>query len=455
MPEAQAMVKAAQSSPAMSDAGRAKGVRTGEVVTPSAPVRRLTILERLATAAVPPDDSEELRLRKSILVVASVATGLATLLWLGIYRMMGLTLPSTIPFVYLLLTVLFLSVYLKTRNFDFYRMTQLALFLFAPFVIQWSIGSFVNSSGIVLLALLAPVGAMVVYGPRESIPWFAAYVVLTILSGLFDYYLADGNLSGVPMRTVAVFFVLNFTILSSIVYLLLRYFVMRKDIFQADLSRQHILLREAQQQSEQLLNTILPPKIAHRLKLEQSTIADGFADVTVMFADIVNFTALAEEKNPKEVVAFLDAVFTRFDDLAEKHGVDKIKTIGDAYMVAGGLSGEGSQYVDSVVNMALDMLRLAAEDEVMKQYNVAFHVGMATGPVTAGVIGAKRFTYDLWGDTVNIASRITAEATANMILVDKTTYRRLGQRYQFGPAQDVVVKGKGSMTIYQLMSKRA
>jgi class 3 adenylate cyclase len=190
------------------------------------------------------------------------------------------------------------------------------------------------------------------------------------------------------------------------------------------------------------------------LKREQSTIADGFADVTVMFADIVNFTALAEEKNPKEVVAFLDAVFTRFDDLAEKHGVDKIKTIGDAYMVAGGLSGEGSQYVDSVVNMALDMLRLAAEDEVMKQYNVAFHVGMATGPVTAGVIGAKRFTYDLWGDTVNIASRITAEATANMILVDKTTYRRLGQRYQFGPPQDVVVKGKGSMTIYQLMSRR-
>src|SRR5689334_9399849 len=335
MPEAQAMVKAAQSSPAMSDAGPAKGVRTGELVTPSAPLRRLSILERLATAAVPPDDSEELRLRKSILVVASVATGLATLLWLGIYRMMGLTLPSTIPFVYLLLTVLFLSVYLKTRNFDFYRMTQLALFLFAPFVIQWSIGSFVNSSGIVLLALLAPVGAMVVYGPRESIPWFAAYVVLTILSGLFDYYLADGNLSGVPMRTVAVFFVLNFTILSSIVYLLLRYFVMRKDIFQAKLSQAHAQVLAEQERSEQLLNTILQPHIAKRLKQEE-TISDGFADVTVMFADIVNFTALAEQHAAKEVVRFLDGVFNRFDRLADKHGVDKIKTIGDAYMVAGG-----------------------------------------------------------------------------------------------------------------------
>jgi adenylate cyclase len=295
---------------------------------------------------------------------------------------------------------------------------------------------------------------MVVYGARESIPWFAAYVVLTILSGLFDYYLADGHLSGMPMRTVAVFFVLNFTILSSIVYLLLRYFVMRKDAFQADLSRQHMLLHEAQQQSEQLLNTILPPKIAQRLKQEQTTIADGFADVTVMFADIVNFTVLAEEKSANELVSFLDAVFTRFDDLAEKHGVDKIKTIGDAYMVAGGLSGEGSNYVDSVLNMALDMLRLAAEDEVMRQHKVAFHVGIATGPVMAGVIGAKRFTYDVWGDTVNIANRITAEASPNVIVVDKTTYLRLNERYRFESGMDVVLNGKKRMTIYQLLAKQ-
>ena len=459
MAEAQALAKAtatAPSSPAMVDGAQVDSAPSEvAAVASSQAVSRGSWLARLASGAIDAEDNEELRLRKTILLLASGATAIAAFVWLGIYWLMGLRLPTTIPFLYQVLTALIVGIYLKTRNFDFYRMAQLALFLFAPFVIQWSIGSFVNSSGIVLLALLAPVGAMVVYGPRESIPWFAAYVVLTILSGLFDYYLADGSLSGVPMRTVAVFFVLNFTILSSIVYLLLRYFVMRKDVFQADLSQQHVLLREAQQQSEQLLNTILPPKIAQRLKQGQTTIADGFADVTVMFADIVNFTAMAEEKNPKEVVTFLDAVFTRFDSLAEKHGVDKIKTIGDAYMVAGGLSAEGSQYVDAVVNMALDMLKLAAEDELMKQYNVAFHVGVATGPVTAGVIGAKRFTYDLWGDTVNIASRITAEASADVILVDKTTYRRLGQRYQFGEGRDVVVKGKGSMTIYQLLAKRS
>jgi adenylate cyclase len=333
-------------------------------------------------------------------------------------------------------------------------MVQLSLFLFAPFVIQWSIGSFVNSSGIVLLALMAPVGAMVVSSPRESIPWFAAYVILTILSGVFDYLLlSDGALSGVPMRTVAVFFVLNFTILSSIVYLLLRYFVLRRDLFQTELSSKNQQLAVEKQRSEQLLNTILPPHIVHRLKKEES-ISDGHPDVAVMFADIVNFTKLADRLPPKEVVSFLDSVFNRLDALAEKHGVDKIKTIGDAYMVAGGLPGQGGQYVDSVVNMALDMLQLTLEDDLMRRYDVCFHIGVATGPVIAGVIGNKRFIYDLWGDTVNVASRITAEAPANVILVDKTTYRRLGHRYDFGAAREVDFKGKDRMTIYQLMAKR-
>ena len=460
MAEAQVLANAtavASSVPAMTSLPDASvGAPGGATVAPATPApHRLTLLERLGRAAVDEHDSEELRLRKTLLMLASGLMNMAAFVWLALYWIMGLKLPTTIPLLYQLISVIILVIYLKTRNFDFFRFAQLALFLFAPFVIQWSIGSFVNSSGIVLLALLAPVGAMVVLGARESIPWFVAYVVLTVVSGVFDYFLAAGDLSGVPMRTVAVFFVLNFTILSSIMYLLLRYSVQQKDVFQAELSRQHELVREEQKKSEQLLTTILPSHIAQRLKRDQATIADGFADVTVMFADIVGFTMLAEELTPKEVVSFLDGVFTRFDELADKHGVDKIKTIGDAYMVAGGLSGENTHYVDAVAAMALEMLELARNDDIMKRYKIAFHVGFATGPVIAGVIGARRFIYDLWGDTVNVASRITSEAPAGQILVDKTTYRRLGTRYQFGSPQDLTFKGKGQMTVYQLMGKRA
>jgi class 3 adenylate cyclase len=412
-------------------------------------------LGRLAGAAVDESDSDELRLRKTLLMFASGLMNMAAFVWLAIYWMLGLKLPTTIPLAYQILSALILIVYLKTRNFDFFRFAQLSLFLFAPFVIQWSIGSFVSSSGIVLLALLAPIGAMVVYSARESIPWFFAYVVLTALSGVFDYFLASGDMSGVPMKTVAVFFVLNFTILSSIMYLLLRYFVQQKDVFQAELARQHGLVQLEQRKAEQLLTTILPPHIAQRLKQDQTTIADGFADVSVMFADIVNFTTLAEELTPKEVVSFLNDVFTRFDELAEKHRVDKIKTIGDAYMVAGGVSGDETQYVSSVADLALEMLELTRNDETIRRYNVSFHVGIATGPVIAGVIGVKRFIYDLWGDTVNIASRITAEAPSGEIYVDKTTYRRLGTRYIFSEPQELMFKGKGKMTVYQLLGRRA
>ena len=457
MAEAQALGTTTQVAPSSPAMDHIQGALPAPAETTAlSPVHTGTSwLERIGRAAVDVSDSEELRMRKTLLIFASGLMNVAAAVWLGLYWIMGLKLPTTIPLLYQTLSAVILVVFLKTRNFDFYRVSQLSLFLFAPFVIQWTIGSFVSSSGIVLLALLAPVGAMVVYGPRESSPWFVAYVVLTMMSGVFDYFLATNDLSGVPMRTVAVFFVLNFTILSSIVYLLLRYFVQQKDMFQTELSRQHELVREEQKKSEQLLTTILPAHIAQRLKQGQLTIADGFPDVAVMFADIVNFTRLAEELTPKDVVSLLDNVFTRLDRLAEKYRVDKIKTIGDAYMVAGGLSGRGSGYVGAVADVALEMLELARPDEAMQRHGVAFHVGVATGPVIAGVIGAKRFIYDLWGDTVNVASRITADAPSNRIMVDQTTFRRLNPRYEFSAPQELFLKGKGKMTVYELLGKRA
>jgi class 3 adenylate cyclase len=418
------------------------------------PTQTMSWLGRIGRAAIDASDSDELRLRKTLLLLSAGLMNIAAFLWLAIYWLMGLKLPTSLPLGYQFASALLLAYYLKTKNFDHYRMAQLALFLFVPFTIQWSIGSFVSSSGIVLLALLAPIGAMVVYGHRESIPWFVAYAVLMVMSGVFDYFLAEGNTSGVPMRTVAVFFVLNFTILSTVVFLLLRYFVQQKDLYQSELAQQHELVRVERAKSENLLVSILPTHIADRLKDGEGTIADGFPDVTVMFADIVNFTRLAEELTPSEVVSFLNDVFTRLDHLASLHGLSKIKTIGDAYMVAGGLS-EGSQYyVDAVADMALELQSIVRTDKSFSRYNVSFHVGIATGPAVAGVIGATRFVYDVWGDTVNVASRITSEAPGGNVVVDKTTFRRLSRRYEFGEPRHVVFKGKGELAVYQLIGKK-
>jgi class 3 adenylate cyclase len=281
-----------------------------------------------------------------------------------------------------------------------------------------------------------------------------AFVVLTVVSGIFDFFLAKGEDYGIPLRTVAVFFVLNFTILSSMVWLLLRYFVQQRDRYEAELARQHELVHAEQEKSERLLTSILPFHVAERLKHTPGTIADGFADLSVMFADIVDFTRLAEELAPSQVVNFLDDVFSQFDTLVEKHGVDKIKTIGDAYMVAGGLtSRDDDPYVDHIADMALEMIEMTRNDPTLRRYRVQLHVGIATGPAIAGVIGQRRFIYDLWGDTVNMANRLTSEAVGGSILVDKTTYRRLAHRYSFEELRDIQVKGKGALNVYRLIAK--
>jgi class 3 adenylate cyclase len=411
------------------------------------------LLSRLGDAAIDANDSEEMKLRKTLLIFASGLMNLAAILWLAIYWWMGLKLSTSIPLGFQILSALVVVIYLRTRNFDFFRLAQLSLFLFFPFVIQWSIGSFVSSSGIALLAILAPIGAVVCYGARESIPWFFAYVVLTVLSGVFDFYLAQGEDYGIPLKTVAVFFVMNFTIISTMVYLLLRYFVQERNRYEKQLAEQHELVRIEREKSESLLVSILPTHIAERLKLQLGTIADGFADVSVMFADVVDFTRLAEELTPNQVVSFLDEVFTRFDQLTAKYRLDKIKTIGDAYMVVGGLEGAQLNYVDHVADMALEIMELTRSDPQLRRLSVQLHIGIATGPAIAGVIGATRFIYDLWGDTVNLSSRLTSEAVGGVILVDKTTYRRLGHRYSFDEPRTISIKGKGETTVYRLTGK--
>ncbi|HEU0187461.1 MAG TPA: adenylate/guanylate cyclase domain-containing protein [Gallionellaceae bacterium] len=398
-------------------------------------------------------DTQEDKLQKNLLILACAFMNFAVMLWLAIYWAMGQDYSSNVPLAYQAISISSLVYYLKTRNFDVFRFVQLGLFLFAPFIMQWSIGSSVTASGMMLWALLAPVAAVVVSGWRESVPWFVAYIVLTFVSGVFDYFLGVGGTGGLAMKTIGVFFALNFAALSSIVYFLLRYFVLETEKIKKQLDEQHALLAEEQKKSERLLLNVLPTSIAQRLKENQGLIADGHADVTVMFADITNFTQMTEEMAPKEMVELLNKIFTWFDAMSEKYGLEKIKTIGDAYMVVGGLTRDHVDYVRNVADMALEMNEFVSLHPELARHNLGLHVGIATGPAVAGVIGTKRFIYDLWGDTVNIASRLSDDGKRGDILTDKTTYNRLRQYYTFEPPTVISVKGKGEMPIYRLTGK--
>jgi class 3 adenylate cyclase len=172
-----------------------------------------------------------------------------------------------------------------------------------------------------------------------------------------------------------------------------------------------------------------------------------------MFADLVNFTQLAESLSPKNMVGLLNTIFSGFDQLCEKYGLEKIKTIGDAYMAVGGLNRNNPNYTHDIADLALEMRDFVITHQELTPFKLDIHSGIATGPVVAGVIGAKRFIYDLWGDTVNIASRLTDEAVAGVIQVDKTTYNRIRYDYVFEPPAIINVKGKGEMVMYRLVSR--
>ncbi|MEG4488546.1 adenylate/guanylate cyclase domain-containing protein [Microcoleus sp. D2_18a_B4] len=213
-------------------------------------------------------------------------------------------------------------------------------------------------------------------------------------------------------------------------------------------------LKVQQEQSEKLLLNILPKPIAERLKAEQSTIADSFAQVSVLFADIVGFTELSARMSPTELVKRLNVIFSHFDQLAEKYGVEKIKTIGDAYMVVGGLPTPTQDHAEAIAQMALGMQAKIAKLCAETGEKLAIRVGINSGPVVAGVIGVSKFTYDLWGDTVNVAARMEATGFAGRIQVTDVTYELLKDKYLFERRGVIPVKGKGNMMTYWLLQKK-
>jgi class 3 adenylate cyclase len=219
------------------------------------------------------------------------------------------------------------------------------------------------------------------------------------------------------------------------------------------LDREHRLLVAEQERSERLLLNVLPAPIAARLMQGEEPIADGFGEVTVLFADLVDFTRRSQPIAPAQVVQFLNELFSTFDRLADRYRLEKIKTIGDAYMVAGGLPDPRPDHAEAVAEMAL-----AIRDEVASRVDpggrpLAVRIGVDTGPVVAGVIGRHKFIYDLWGDTVNTASRMESQGVTGCIQVTARTWERLRDSYRFERRGSIQVKGKGRMVTYFLVDR--
>ncbi|MBF8289256.1 MAG: Adenylate/guanylate cyclase protein [Chloroflexi bacterium] len=385
--------------------------------------------------------------RRSTLVAASLTVTALAITWVLTYLALGRPLAAAIPFTYQVATVIGLIVISRGRGFRVFRLSQIALMTVLPFALQWSLGGWAASSVVSWWALVAALGAVLFVGAAGSVPWFLAFAGLTILSAVVDPWLAAGAVL-LPDLVRTTFFGLNVLGPAATAFVIVQLFVRQREAAMAALDAEHL-------RSEGLLLNVLPRAIAERLKAGAGTIADAYPAVTVLFADVVDFTPFADRTAPADVVRILDRIFSAFDEIADRHGLEKIKTIGDAYLLVGGLPEPRADHAAAVALAALDLIdaseRLAEETGL----GLRIRIGMDTGPVVAGVIGRRKFSYDLWGDTVNTAARMESHGSAGRIHVTGRMEALLRDAFALEPRGPISLKGKGEIDAWFLVGARA
>jgi adenylate cyclase len=298
---------------------------------------------------------------------------------------------------------------------------------------------------VILWSIICPVGALVFSGLRSALRWFLPYAALVVLSGFLQTFARSSN--NLPPNVIILFFVLNITTISGILIAILAFFISQKD-------HAFALLALEQEKSENLLLNILPKEIAPILKNNPGTIAEHYDGASILFADIVNFTPWSVELSPKEMVEMLNEIFSYFDSLLDTYGVEKIRTIGDNYMAASGVPIPRPDHARQLARMALDMSAYIHSRPPRNGKRLDFRIGINSGPLIAGVIGKRKFVYDLWGDPVNIASRMESTGVPGKIQITRDTYELLKSEFVCEPRGKIAVKGKGEMETWYLVGMK-
>ena len=389
-----------------------------------------------------PNEDDDSRLRRMVFIWASLAGVPCLAIYCAVYIVLGAPLAALIMFAYMGIVLIDLIAFGMTgRGFPQFLLFLTLSPMIASFLLVIILGGLMGSAMHVVWGLLTPLGALVVYGPKAATRGFAVYVGVLGLGTFLSYNTTD-PINVLDPRRVAALMGLNIIGVSAFAFTILHYFVRERDLALG-------LLRSEREKSEALLLNILPKDIVSILKRESRTIADHFEGASILFANVVDFTPMSEQMSPTELVDLLNEIFSYFDDLVEKYDVEKIKTIGDCYMVAAGVPRPRPDHAHVLARLALDM-REFVNQRPFGEHKISLRIGINSGPVVAGVIGRKKFIYDLWGDAVNTASRMESHGSEGTIQITRATYELIKGDFVCQRRGTLYVKGKGEMEAWQI-----
>jgi len=402
-------------------------------VTSAALVRRLRQVLEIGCL---PTDSDQEKVTKEVFVVMNLGGALAGVLWAVMYAALGRPWSGLIPLVQSVVVAAVLARFVVTKRLGLLPVPFLGSGILLPLWLQLSLGGYVHGSAVVMWAFMAPLFSLLIRPARETTIWLAAFVGDLGLAALLDASVAR-NVQPLPNVAILTLFALNLAGTGQLTFLVISYFRAQRDA--------------AERRSEKLLLNVLPEPIAARLKRGEEPIADHHDDITVLFADLAGFTVRSAHETPAETVAVLNEVFSVFDGLVRRYGLEKIRTIGDSYMVAAGVPLARPDHAHAICAMALDVRREVARLNAAHDWDLSFRIGINSGPAVAGIVGREKFHYDLWGDTVNIASRMESHGLPDQIQVTEPVYERLKGDFAFERRGLIEVKGKGPTLTYFLV----
>ena len=398
-------------------------------------------MELVAALAAGAEEEDERRLRGALLFMLAAFSSIAGLVWGSIYLVFGEWQAALLPFAYSILSLPSLSLRRHVRRLDVLIRFQLVLIMAIPFLLAVVLGGYVGSGGVVLWSLLGPIGAFLIGGQRGAVRWLVVYLALVVLVAVLAPYVTVEN--ELPSAVILAFFVLNVGSVSAIAFGLLYYFT-------GENRRVLEMLRLEKDKSERLLLNVLPRQIADTLRDHDQTIAERYDDVSILFADAVGFTLLSEELEPEAIVGMLNEIYTHFDELVHRYQVEKIRTIGDNYMVVAGAPSRRPDHATVLATMALDMVSYTEDLAASTEPHLRFRIGISSGPVVAGVIGTTKFQYDVWGDAVNTASRMESHGVPGRVQIGPATHALVKDHFRVEPRGSIEIKGKGTIETWLL-----